>query len=240
MYMVPKNSGQAQPDAVERMCGGPWLRKTRSPKRRSTHIRARRQYAARRRQPAWRSSLKKRKPKECREAVRFQSGKAMLKRCRDRKIVSVLPPPKGIGKECPMISERAANIGADGRSSQDQRGRLQRARKTPMTMMSEMTIGEMPMETSFVGVRRPSQAPQRSRKGCRAVEAFSHARRLEWGILLQSKSANKSRRSKPIRTATGTQKWMSVRIVVHSRVRSVRFDCAHLSSFMNSKHKELY
>ncbi len=39
-------------------------------------------------------------------------------------------------------------------------GRLQRARKTPMTMIREMTIGEMPMETSFVGASAaPSQAP---------------------------------------------------------------------------------
>src|SRR4029077_12818840 len=39
-------------------------------------------------------------------------------------------------------------------------GRLQRASKTPMTMMREMTIGEMPMETSFVGASAaPSQAP---------------------------------------------------------------------------------
>jgi len=39
-------------------------------------------------------------------------------------------------------------------------GRLQRARKTPTTMMSETAMGEMPMETSLVGASAaPSQAP---------------------------------------------------------------------------------
>ena len=39
-------------------------------------------------------------------------------------------------------------------------GRLQRARKTPMTMTSEMTIGDRPTVTSFVGASAaPSHAP---------------------------------------------------------------------------------
>src|SRR5256885_11706864 len=39
-------------------------------------------------------------------------------------------------------------------------GRLQRARKTPTTMTREMTIGERPRVTSFVGASAaPSQAP---------------------------------------------------------------------------------
>src|SRR5205809_558971 len=39
-------------------------------------------------------------------------------------------------------------------------GKLHRARKTPMTMMSEITRGEIPMETSFVGASAaPSQEP---------------------------------------------------------------------------------
>ncbi len=39
-------------------------------------------------------------------------------------------------------------------------GKLHRARKTPTTMISEITSGETPMETSFVGASAvPSQAP---------------------------------------------------------------------------------
>ena len=39
-------------------------------------------------------------------------------------------------------------------------GRLQRARKTPTTMISEITIGDTPMATSLVGASAaPSHAP---------------------------------------------------------------------------------
>jgi len=54
-------------------------------------------------------------------------------------------------------------------------GRLQRARKTPTTMTSEMTIGERPIVTSFVGASAaPSQAPavspERMPRSCRERE----------------------------------------------------------------------
>ena len=59
-------------------------------------------------------------------------------------------------------------------------GKLHRARKTPSTITSEMTMGDKPTETSFVGASAaPSQAPavrpQRIPKSCsfREREAFS-------------------------------------------------------------------
>jgi len=88
-----------------------------------------------------------------------------------------------------------------------------------MTMMSEMTIGEMPMDTSFVGASAArARLPPRSRKGCRGVEVFferdaSGIAGANWegetgGILLQSEIQRINRRSSnpPIRTATGNPK----------------------------------
>src|SRR2546429_10021529 len=97
-----------------------------------------------------------------------------------------------------------------------------------MTMISEMTIGEMPMETSFVGASAaPSQAPAaKPERMPRSCSLF--ARDASWitvevwvdgtgSILLRSDIQRINRRSSnpPIRTATGTQKWMSLRILAH-------------------------
>src|SRR5882762_1730362 len=67
-----------------------------------------------RRQPAWRSSLKKRKPQRMpRRLFEFHKGKAMLKpMSRMAKIVSVLA----------TAQRRPANIGADGRGAENERG----------------------------------------------------------------------------------------------------------------------
>src|SRR5260370_983294 len=97
-----------------------------------------------------------------------------------------------------------------------------------MTMMNEMTIGEMPMETSFVGASAaPSQAPAVNPE--RIPKSWSFFERdASWvagensegeggGILLRSENQriNRRRSNPPIRTATGTQKWISLRTLVH-------------------------
>jgi len=72
-------------------------------------------------------------------------------------------------------------------------------------MISEMTIGEMPMETSFVGASAaPSQAPAAKPKECRATEVLSNVTRLELlgetaldesgGHLLRSENQRMNRR----------------------------------------------
>lgn len=50
-------------------------------------------------------------------------------------------------------------------------GRLQRARKTPMTMLSDTTTGDKPSVTSFVGAsaapsHAPAERPQRIPTAC--------------------------------------------------------------------------
>src|SRR5712664_2868510 len=117
-----------------------------------------------RRQPAWRNSLKKRKPQRMpRRLFEFHKVKAMLKpMSRMAKIVSVL----ATAQRHPARSAQMIRCGARRTSARTDEvprikaGKLQRARKTPITMMSEITIGETPMETSFVGASAaPSQAP---------------------------------------------------------------------------------
>jgi len=76
---------------------------------------------------------------------------------------------------------RAAHVGPHGGGAQDQAGRLHRARKTPMTMISEITIGETPMETSFVGASAaPSHAPAvKPQRMPRSLQAAVPGRVLE-------------------------------------------------------------
>src|SRR5690349_20243543 len=99
---------------------------------------------AQRRQPAWRSSLKKRKPQRIpSKLLEFQSGKAMLKpMSRMAKMVKVLATAhKQPARIAQMIKCGARRTSA--RTDEVPRikaGRLQRARKTPTTMMSETAM----------------------------------------------------------------------------------------------------
>src|SRR5437016_7943313 len=170
-----------------------------------------------------------------RRLFEFHKGKAMLKpMSRMAKIVSVL----ATAQRHPARSAQMIRCGAwrtSARTDEVPRiraGKLQRARKTPMTMMSEITIGEMPMETSFVGASAaPSQAP--AAKPQRMPSSWSFFERdasgtaepiwvyTAGGILLRSENqrTNRSRSNPPIKTATGTQKWISLRTLLHqSRV----------------------
>jgi len=82
-------------------------------------------------------------------------------------------------------------------------GRLHRARKTPMTMISEITIGETPMETSFVGAsaapsHAPAVKPQRMPRSCRLRcgpglgIVWGSGRRFGWHESPCEKSVNES------------------------------------------------
>src|SRR5260370_36181123 len=230
MYMVPQRI--PAPSAAQTPCrewaGGPGGEDGTAKSVAPTHIiRAPPTTPTRRRQPAWRSSLKKRKPQRMpRRLLEFHKGKAMLKPLsRMAKIVSVL----ATAQRHPARSAQMTRWGVRRTSARTDEvpriraGRLQRARKTPMTMISEMTIGEMPMETSLVGASAaPSQAPaakpERMPSSCSFFEReASWIARGNWeeetgGILLRSgnQRINRRRSNPPIKTATGTQKWMSV------------------------------
>src|SRR6266700_7754252 len=118
-------------------------------------------------------------------------------------------------------------------------------------MMSEMTIGEMPMETSFVGASAaPSQAPaakpQRTPSSCSFFgRAASWIAGGNWegetgGIFLRSENQriNRRRSNPPIKTATGTQKWMSVSTLVTQLLPCSRM-FIHPVSWFRSQRKIL-
>jgi len=117
-----------------------------------------------RRQPACRNSLKKRKPQRMpSRLLQFQRGNAMLRpMSRMAKMVMVL----ATAQRHPASKAQIIRCGARRTSARTEEvprisaGTLQRARKTPTTMISEITMGERPMETSLVGASAaPSQAP---------------------------------------------------------------------------------
>src|SRR5947208_2634553 len=97
---------------------------------------------------------------------------------------------------------------------------------------AHITSAESPMETRFVGApAAPSQAP--AAKPQRMPSSWSFFERdasgtaepiwvyTAGGILLRSENqrTNRSRSNPPIKTATGTQKWISLRTLAHqSRV----------------------
>ncbi len=119
---------------------------------------------AHRRQPACRNSLKNRKPQKMpRRLFEFHSGKAMLNpMSRIAKIVSVF----ATAHKQPANSAQIIKCGARSTSARTDdvpranAGKLHRARKTPTTIISEITIGDTPIETSLVGASAaPSQAP---------------------------------------------------------------------------------
>src|SRR5450432_103947 len=119
---------------------------------------------AQRRQLAWRSSLKKRNPQRMpSKLLEFQSGKAMLRPIsRTAKMVKVL----ATAQRQPARTAHRIKWGARRTSARTddvpriRAGRLQRARKTPITIIREIATGEMPRETSLVGASAaPSHAP---------------------------------------------------------------------------------
>src|SRR5580698_11324064 len=119
---------------------------------------------AHRRAPAFRSSLKKINPHKIPSKLfEFQSGNAMLNpTSRIAKIVSVFATAQ-------MHPAKIAHINKCGVRFTSARiddvpkisaGTLHRARKTPITIITEITTGEIPTVTSFVGASAaPNQAP---------------------------------------------------------------------------------
>src|SRR5712691_3031034 len=167
MYMVPQRTpapSAAQTPRIE-CAAGASEEEAMASKAAPTHMtNAPPSTPAQRRQPAWRNSLKNRNPQRMpRRLFEFQSGKAMLKpMSRIAKMVSVF----ATAQRQPARSAQIIRCGARRTSARTEEvprinaGKLQRARKTPTTMMSEITIGETPIETSFVGASAaPSQAP---------------------------------------------------------------------------------
>src|SRR5277367_5473659 len=131
-----------------------------------------------RRQPAWRSSLKNRKPQRIpSRLLEFHSGNAMLRpMSRIAKMVSVL----ATAHKHPARSAQIIKCGARCTSARTDdvpsisAGRLQRARKTPTTIINEITIGETPRETNLVGAsaapsHAPAVKPQRMPSSCRLL-----------------------------------------------------------------------
>src|SRR5215475_9422534 len=116
------------------------------------------------RAPAFRSSLKKTNPHKIPSKLfEFHSGKAMLNpTSRIAKIVSVF----ATAQMHPASSAQINRCGVRFTSARIDdvpkisAGTLHRARKTPITMISEITTGEIPTVTSFVGASAaPNHAP---------------------------------------------------------------------------------
>src|ERR1700761_137820 len=119
---------------------------------------------AHRRAPAFRSSLKKINPHKIPSKLfEFQSGNAMLNpTSRIAKIVSVFATAQMHPAKIAQIKRcgvRATSARIDD-VPKISAGTLHRARKTPITIISEITTGEIPTVTNFVGASAaPSHAP---------------------------------------------------------------------------------
>src|SRR5580700_300372 len=167
MYIVPQSTPAPRAahtpfsECAEDDCDADAIANTAAP----THItEAPPRTPAQRRHPACRSSLKKRNPQKIPSRLfEFHSGKAMLSpTSRIAKIVSVL----ATAQRQPASRAQRIRCGARATSARTElvprisAGKLHRARKTPTTMINEITIGEIPIVTSFVGASAaPSQAP---------------------------------------------------------------------------------
>src|ERR1700743_3219543 len=118
--------------------------------------------------PAFRSSLKKINPHKIPSKLfEFHSGNAMLNpTSRIAKIVSVFATAQMHPAKIAQIKRcgvRATSARIDD-VPKINAGTLHRARKTPITIISEITTGEIPTVTSFVGASAappppPNQAP---------------------------------------------------------------------------------
>src|ERR1700730_9675637 len=167
MYMVPQRMPAPRAAHTPRMeCAlGPSVDEAAASRAAPKHItKAPPNTPAQRRQPACRNSLKKTHPHNMPSRLfEFHSGKAMLKpTSRMAKIVMVL----ATAHRHPAKTAQIRRCGARRMSAwiddvpRINAGTLQRARKTPITMISEMTMGEIPTETSLVGASAaPSHAP---------------------------------------------------------------------------------
>src|SRR5579862_4137280 len=119
---------------------------------------------AHRRAPALRSSLKKINPHKIPSRLfEFHSGNAMLNpTSRIAKIVSVFATAQIQPAKIAQINKcgvRATSARIDD-VPKISAGTLQRAKKTPITIISEITTGEIPTVTSFDGASAaPNQAP---------------------------------------------------------------------------------
>src|SRR5579862_2342805 len=167
MYIVPQRTPAPRAAQTPRMewAAGACVDDATASKATPTHMtNAPPSTPVQRRQPAWRNSLKKIKPQSMPSRLfEFQRGKAMLSPIsRMAKMVIVL----ATAQRPPANRAQMMRCGARRRSARTDEvprtraGTLQRARKTPVTMISEMTIGDTPTETSLVGASAaPSQAP---------------------------------------------------------------------------------
>jgi len=113
--------------------------------------------------------------------LEFHSGNAMLNpTSRIAKTVSVF----ATAHKQPASNAQITRCGARRTSARTEEvpstkaGKLRRARKTPVTMINEMTTGEIPMVTSFVGASAaPSQAPavkpEKTPSSCKSRDRWS-------------------------------------------------------------------
>src|ERR1700730_2789814 len=167
MYIVPQRTPAPSAAQTPRKecAAGPCADDARASSVAPTHmISAPPSTPVQRRQPASRNSLKKTNPHNMpRRLLEFQSGNAMLRPIsRMAKMVMVF----ATAHRHPASTAQMIRWGARRTSTRTEdvpkinAGKLQRARKTPTTMTSEMTKGETPTETSFVGASAaPSQPP---------------------------------------------------------------------------------
>src|SRR6266704_1289795 len=167
MYIVPHNAPAASAAATPR-AGWPaaaWVEDATARKVAPPNITtAPPSTPSRRARPASRSSLKNTMPQRMPSRLfAFHSGNAMLNPMSlIAKMVSVL----ATAQRQPASAAQTTRCGAWRTSARtadvprSSAGRLQRARNTPSTIVSEMTTGEMPSDTILVGASAaPSQAP---------------------------------------------------------------------------------
>src|ERR1700730_7204200 len=210
-----------------------------------------------RRQPAWRSSLKKRKPQRMpRRLFEFHKGNAMLKpMSRMAKIVNVF----ATAQMHPASTAQMIKCGARRTSARTEEvprisaGTLHRARKTPITMISEITTGEIPTDTNFVGASAaPSQAPAvkpesmpttcslRAREA--AVASTTRICELKAVSLLsrgwlRCYRIARNKINPAISTNTGTQNWTSVNTFIHRLNLGSRSTIRTIVNYLRQKRR---
>src|SRR5260370_28773857 len=167
MYMVPQSTPAASAATTPRVeCpAGAWVDEATASSVAPANISAPPPTTpSQRARPAARSSPKKTTPHAMpSRLLAFQSGKAMLSpMSRMANAVSVLAtahkPPASTDHTSKWGAWRISAPTAD--VPRNRAGTLQRARNTPSTIVSEITMGEMPSDTILVGASAaPSQAP---------------------------------------------------------------------------------
>src|SRR5580704_3061024 len=212
---------------------------------------------AQRRQPACLNSLKKINPHKIPSRLfEFQSGNAMLRpTSRIAKIVNVF----ATAQRHPASTAQMIKWGArrtSARTAEVPRitaGTLHRARKTPITMISEITTGEIPTDTNFVGASAaPSQAPAvnpesmpttcslRPREAAVASTAGICELRTVFILSRVSPPSYRIARNKTnpaISTNTGTQNWASVNTLLHRLNPCSRSTIRTIVHYLRQKHR---